>query len=446
MGRLFWKIFAWFWLAMVIMVVGVGFGVAPFPHDDHFPKKPDRNEIKEFFLTHGQAMVAAVLRREGLETARAKARELDQNGPVWLTIVEIDANQPPESSPARPFRAHRVTLKDGRRFEIHAKPKAIIKWMHFLSHRLGIPLPLLARSPERFFAKLGLAVLISGLVCFWLAWTITRPLTRLGEATRLIAAGDLSARVAGGSPRWRDEITALSQDFNRMAERLQALMTAQQRLLHDVSHELRSPLARLQVAVALTRRDSDERVGRLLDRVERESGRLDRLVGQLLTLSRLEAGHEYPLDETVDLADLLAEIVQDANFEAQDSGRRVHLQVQDAPCIRGNRELLRRALENVIRNGVKYTAPETEARVVLTRADPGHARVEVLDQGPGLPPGTHDQIFEPFVRLEENAGERKAGYGLGLAIARRVVLAHGGDIKAENRPQGGLCVHLQLPA
>ncbi len=454
MGRLFWKIFFWFWLAMVLLVLGVGFGVTHFSDEEEFPEKLRRGNPLHFLVAREQARVAANLRRNGLEKAQDIAGEIASQRPFSLQIIEVNTHEtsPPTQTSQDDtfflsFRSHRVTLNDGRKYEIRTEPKWIMKTVYFFSKNLGIPLFLLVRVPELFFAKIGIAIMISGLVCFWLAWYITRPIKRLSEAARQIASGDLSARINYSAKHWQDEITVLNHDFNQMTEQLQVLMSAQQRLLNDVSHELRSPLTRLPLAVALTRQNADEKLEHMLDRVERESKNLDRLIDQLLTLSRLEAGSVYPLEAAINLKELLHVIVQDADFEAQESGRRVKLDVLSEPMVRGNRELLFRALENVIRNGVKYTAENTEVNVVLeTQADDSSlATVTVIDAGPGLPPEHLQRIFESFVQVSENVEKRQTGYGLGLSIAHHVVQAHGGMIDAYNRKQGGLCVRFQLP-
>jgi len=241
--------------------------------------------------------------------------------------------------------------------------------------------------------------------------------------------------------RRRDEIADLGRDFDHMAARLQALVEAQKRLLHDVSHELRSPLARLQVAVGLARQQP-ERLESALERIERETARLDALVGELLTLSRLEAGVTGAPAGVLDAGELLEEIVADARFEAEAAGCRVELQLRGALAVHGRDELLRRALENVIRNAVRYTARDTVVEVSAAR-DAVELAITVCDRGPGVPEAELDRLFEPFFRAER--GAQRAGYGLGLAIARRAVEAHSGRIRASNRPGGGLCVEIRLP-
>ena len=227
-----------------------------------------------------------------------------------------------------------------------------------------------------------------------------------------------------------------------MTARLRSLMDGQTRLLHDVSHELRSPLARLQAAIGLAHQRPD-RVLASLDRIERESIRMDKLVGELLTLSRLEAGALAPNREDIDMAELLDGIVTDARFEAQTQGRTVEQRGEAEVTLLGEPDLLARAIENVVRNAIKHS-PEGGTITVETAAAGGQLRIEVLDRGPGVAPADLATIFQPFFR---SSGTEKdvEGHGLGLAIAQQVVHQHGGTIAARNRQGGGLCVEIVLP-
>jgi len=217
-------------------------------------------------------------------------------------------------------------------------------------------------------------------------------------------------------------------------------VAAQRRLMHDVSHELRSPLARLQAAIGLARQNPDK-LEASLERIEREATRLDELLGEALTLARLESGAPEAAVETVDLADLVADVAEDARFEAQAAGRGLALQSVDKLLVRGHSELLHRAVENVVRNAVKYTADGTAVEIDLFMAG-ACAVLVVSDRGPGIPPGELERVFEPFYRI---SGDTVKGFGLGLAIARRAVMAHGGRISARNREDGGLRVEIELP-
>ena len=277
-----------------------------------------------------------------------------------------------------------------------------------------------------------------------LARYFSKPIHHLRIAFDAAAAGNLDQNAAAKMGKRRDELADLGRDFDLMTSRIRALMDGQRRLLHDVSHELRSPLARLQAAIGLVRQQP-EKLGATLDRIERESVRMDRLLGELLTLSRLEGGVTGAMEEEIQLGELLAEIVDDAHFEAELSGRAVAL---SGPCdvaIRGRHELLYRAIENVVRNAVKHTAAGTSVTVETRMAAGGQAiHIAVLDRGPGVAEAELKTIFEPFFRSSRTAGSTD-GHGLGLAIAQRVAAAHGGKILASNRLGGGLCVEIVIP-
>ena len=294
-----------------------------------------------------------------------------------------------------------------------------------------------------------IAILSSGLVCFLLARYLTAPVVRLREATQKLAAGDLTARAGTVGSRRRDEIAELVRDFDGMAERLENLVNAQSRLLNDISHELRSPLARLNVALGLARQRTGPEAAPTLDRMELEANRLNELIGRLLVLARMEGGEEAVEKSEIHLEDLVREIAQDAEFEAQGRNCRVKCEVVDDAVVSGNVELLHSAIENVVRNAMRYTQGGTEVEIRLEQIEEANgpqALVRVSDQGPGVPEASLDKLFQPFYRLDDARERQTGGVGLGLAIAERAVRLHGGSVRAANRPAGGLVVELRLPA
>jgi signal transduction histidine kinase len=308
-----------------------------------------------------------------------------------------------------------------------------------------------ARSPWRFFIlpetlphRLLAIVAVTGLVSFFLARYLSRPVRALRGATQQVAAGDLSVRV---SPRLRgadSETLALGRDMDRMTERIEELLAAQRRLLRDVSHELRSPLARLRIALELVRRRSPPDVEPAFDRIERDMERLDAMIGELLTLSRLESGQGIESPGPVDLEALVEQVVDDVAFEAEQHGARVEITAR-APCILdGSEELLRRAVENVLRNAVRFTEPGSTVDVALERTA-GAAELRVRDRGPGVPPESIEAIFKPFYRVGSDRARDSGGTGIGLAITHRAVALHGGTVTAENAEGGGLQITARLP-
>ena len=288
------------------------------------------------------------------------------------------------------------------------------------------------------------AVGISGLICVVLTRHITSPLFELRRGADTIAAGNLAARMPENLRHRRDEIGELGRDFDRMAERLESLVDGHKRLLGDVSHELRSPLSRLLVALGLARRSDGEERPELLDRIALEARRLDSLIGQLLTLSRIESGSDAAAASSIDLTALVHEVVIDADFEARAQSRRVGVTAFEECTISGFEELLRSAVENVVRNGVRFTREGTAVDVSIRR-ERDRAVVRVRDRGPGVPETMLSEMFLPFQRGQTRGGTRNDGSGLGLAIAHRAVVANGGRIGAMNAVDGGLIVDIEVP-
>ena len=289
--------------------------------------------------------------------------------------------------------------------------------------------------------------LVSLVFALLLAAYFARPIRSLRKAFEAAAAGNLEVRIVTTMGLRKDELADLGSDFDRMAERLQGLLEGQRRLLHDVSHELRSPLARLQAAADLMRQQP-ERGAEFAERIERDTERMDRLVGELLTLARLDSGMVGSLTEPVDLTELIDSLVDDAHFEAEAKGCQIAVSI-DKPAeassvVAGNIDLLHRAIENVVRNALRHS-PDGGRIGVTVRSDSVRRQVliEITDQGPGVPVSDLDAIFAPFFRGDQAHGA--SGYGLGLAITRRVMQAHGGSVSASNRPEGGLSVVLSLP-
>jgi signal transduction histidine kinase len=313
---------------------------------------------------------------------------------------------------------------------------------------LGGPMPLdgpfVHLPPFLAFLPLVSAVLGSLIFAAILAWYLSKPIRSLRSAFEAVAAGDLGVQPGSVMGHRHDELADLGRDFDVMVERLRVLMGGQKRLLHDVSHELRSPLARLQVAIGLARQQPDK-IDASLDRIERESMRMDKLVGELLTLSKLEAGAMKPSQDDISVDELLADLCEDARFEAEAHEVRFEFIGNSALTIKGDAELLHSAIENVLRNAIKQTVAGSTV-ILEVNSDPLRRvlRLSILDRGPGVPDSELQAIFQAFFR-GGNAIGRTDGHGLGLAIANRVVAAHHGTISAKNRQGGGLCVEIQLP-
>lgn len=306
-----------------------------------------------------------------------------------------------------------------------------------MSHR-GAPPPRPAGIP---ILPVGVGLLASIAFAFLLARHLAKPIVGLRTAFREVARGNFEVSLAHDLAGRNDELADLGRDFDRTAQQLKGLIGSQRRLLHDVSHEVRSPLARMQLAIDLARQQPDK-TDAAIERIELESARIDRLMEELLTLSRLEARAYGELSDVIDLTEMVEEIVADARFEAEARGCTVTLAMSGQVMIRGRAELLQRAIENVVRNAVRYTFAGTRIDIAMRCRDGGIV-LDIADDGPGVPDAALAAMFEPFVRFREERGND--GYGLGLAITREVVEAHGGRIRALNRDSGGLLVEIELP-
>ena len=312
-------------------------------------------------------------------------------------------------------------------------------------NELGASLSYLPPPPPRSILPplmpIAVGSVVSLLFAWWLAGYFARPIRILHEAFEAEANGKLETRIGTRMGSGQNELVALGEDFDRMAERLQQLVESQRRLLHDVSHELRSPLARVQAAADLLQQQP-ERAQELIERMQRDTGRIDALVGELLTLARLDGGTADGLDDAVDLGEIVADVVNDACFEAAAKACSIAPDADEQLMTQGNRELLHRAVENVVRNALQYTTGNSSIEISAHAFDE-RIIITVGDHGPGVPDGDLEAIFEPFFR---SAARLPYGYGLGLAITRRVVQMHHGRITAANRPGGGLLVTIDLPA
>jgi len=311
-------------------------------------------------------------------------------------------------------------------------------------------------GPRVFFGPWGIpmpgliiAVISTGVVCYFLAWYMTKPVARLRAATQRLAAGDLTARAGYPHSKGGDEIAGLMRDFDTMAGRLDTLVKAQSRLLNDISHELRSPLARLNVALGLARQRSGPESASMLERIELEASLLNELIGRLLTLARLEDGEQRVASTPVLLDEVVLNVCEDAEFEAQ--ARHCHVR-SDIPegnwGVRGEASLLHSAIENVVRNAIRYTREGTTVEIHLERSahsGAAEAVVSVADCGSGVPADALEKLFQPFYRLDDDRGRQTGGVGLGLAITERAVRFHGGRVAAFNRAEGGLGVEIPLP-
>jgi len=452
MRSLFFKIFVWFWLAMALVVVASTLSSMMSFNDG--PKHLG-GQLAMFGLAATDRLAASG--KGGVEsylslldqTTRTRAYLFDESAEliagrepppkireVAQSLVNEGRDKVSQSSKTD-FVARKFTAADGTTFIIAGEfPRP--------------PAMMLPFRPHAWWLQSIAVFLTAGLFCYGLAKYLSSPIVKLRAATQQLAGGDLSARVGAANRKRRDELADLGRDFDDMAERLQNLIDSQKRLLHDISHELRSPLTRMKIALELARQDQRSEDRWALERIEREADRLNDLIGQLLTLARLDSSLPKKSEALIDLRDLLDEIVTDADFEARSNGRTVNL-LSKQPCtVIGNKQLLRSAIENVVRNAISYTAAGTAVEVSLSQKrgsenGDGLAVITVLDQGSGVPQAALANIFHPFYRVADARDRQSGGTGLGLSITQRAVEIHGGSVTAANTTRGGLSVEIVLP-
>lgn len=450
--KLFIKIFLWF-LAAIALMMGVIIFVTRTFQTEPLVSRFERSTRNQLTIYSGTAtQIAASDGEPGVKTFMGRLRDADPtrqiyviapDGSVWFgdqsvasgvtdtaarTLasgnVEVDL-----SADDRNFGAAPVNFPDGRRYAL------TFQWER------GAPPSLFWGSTPGYTRLAGL-LLTAVVLCYLLALYLTSPIRKLRQATQKLAGGDLQTRVPGGVSRRRDELADLARDFNDMAERIESLVTTQQRLNRDISHELRSPLARLNVALEIAKQKSNPESAPVLDRIETESNRLNEMISRLLILAKLESGSEVIEPVRIDLAELVRDVAEDADFEAQANGKFVKVSTADSCPVMGSENLLRSAVENVLRNAVRYTAERTVVDVSL-KSNNGHALLQISDHGGGVPEEELANLFRPFYRVGEARERKTGGIGLGLAIAERAVKAHKGTIAARNSGDG-LVVEIQL--
>lgn len=448
MYSLFGKIFLSFWLTMIAVGVVIAWTTAQLGGE----KIPPMLERAQNHFTEDASEAERVLRTGGLAALQAWLETPDHTRAMRLFIFDPAGREMlGQAVPTQLQRFARIAPDTDQRFGSARERRGLVL------HTVPVPgegmyrLVMVFKPPHpvwHLFSVQGLfaALLLSGLVCLALARYLSAPIRRLRTATQGLAGGDLKVRVGDVLGRRRDEMGGLGRDFDRMAGRLQNLIESQQDLLRDVSHELRSPLARLQAALGLARQRTDGRAATELDRIEREAERLNELISQVLSLTRLSSGTGQSIREPVDLAAMIDTITADAGFESGQHDRRVTILRSMPVTVTGDPELLHSAIENVVRNAAHYTAPGTAVEIILVENPASNgALITVRDRGPGVDETQLAKIFDPFFRASEARDRASGGYGLGLSIARRAIELHGGTIAAANRADGGLEITIRLP-
>ncbi|MBW4053659.1 MAG: HAMP domain-containing protein [Proteobacteria bacterium] len=450
MNSLYWRIFRSFWLAIVLILVGtvtVAVSVAI------------QGREEQPWVQRGQlfAQAADAFENGGPDALHDWLDELSSNPAFSRTFVVGPNGRDLLNRPLPHFlqvplqgrtKSGRKTVRSGAIAPIGGALVLMTPGGRTY-HVLVGPLhehPLIfgeLELPAVAAATLAIALVVSTVICFFLTRHLVSPIDRMRQATRSVAAGDLSVRMLPQLKGRQDDLALLAADFDAMAERVQTLLESKQQLLRDVSHELRSPLTRLQLALSLARRD-DAGTQRQLTRIALEADRLEQLIARILKLVRLERPASAFEQVPVNIGNLLESIAQDVAIEADARECTVSVHAESELEVGGDPELLRSAFENVIRNAVRYGPPGSA--VVVTAGKRDSIEVAVRDHGPGVPEKDLKLIFEPFYRVDAARDRAGGGEGLGLAIAARAITLHGGSIEAHNVPGGGLEVAMRLPA
>ena len=451
---LFWRAFLTFWSAMaIILVCGMMLTAAVAWY--RFNSLDGLNPAS---LTRDAAQIARTQGEEGLarwvqamdqrysalkiyimdaQDADILGRRLPTRMHDWLSSYRAAPGRPPQAdyAPAEPA-GERVSWWEPQWLALPDDTELLMLFLPFDSSHWEV----LALSPVAL-ALLLFALAVTAPFCWALTRHVTEPLAQLRQATHALSAGRLGAHTPAKLARRKDELGLLARDFNAMADRLKALVDTREQLLHNIAHELRSPLARLRLAAELARR-KDERQDLQLDRIERECERLDSLVGNTLRLARLGA-LPVPTD-TLDLAEIVSAVVEDARYEA--GGRQIRIAWDPHPPVPlvGDRCSLASAIENVLRNALRFAPAHSAIRVRLL-VSAREACLEIEDRGPGVAHEELESLFEPFYRTASGARKPGSGAGLGLSIAHAAVAAHKGRMSARNMSPQGLSVRLELP-
>ncbi len=443
--NLFWKLFASIGVAMVVTLtaavyVSYGLASATFDQVNIEGREPIIREAAEVLAERGERGLRVWLRDQAREAPRhILLLVVDENGRELLgramprEVMRLLDRRPPRGGRPPNLRPIQLTpdlvAPDGEEYRL------------LFTRPLFTVFGVLAWPGTRL-AVMTIAILVAAVTSLLLARYLSAPIVRLQRASRALAAGVLETRVGSPSNQRSDEVGILARDFDTMAERIQALVTDKDTLLRDVSHELRSPLARMRMALALAQRRANDAAQPDLSRIEKAAEQLDELIGQILTLARLRT-QEPPKREPLPLDELVTDVLDDARFEHPDAQIEFHT---DGPVVvLADKRGLRSAVDNVVRNALSYAGADGPIEVRLERSDDGFV-LRVRDSGPGVPEEDLTRIFEPFFRGDGSRDHRTTGQGIGLAITARVMELHGGQVTAANRADGGLEITLRFPA
>ncbi len=455
MRQIFWKILLSFWLALLVTGIGTGALVTVYQEAKAIYKPLVIDErangftepIAKTLANGGKDLLMQLVTIEQKGHIEEVKKGMDPPGPPMPYVVNAQGNdifgRNVDLEIFNEAKRLAATNPNQPGLERVTTPQKEEYWVYLPQHTPPFPYNFIFEIFDVPALPLLVLVIVSLLFSSLLANTISRPIKTLRDNIKQVAGGNFDIHVSQKLGKRLDEFSELGRDTDVMAHQLKQLIEAQRRLLHDVSHDLRSPLARLQLAIGLLRQ-KPESSEQMLQRIEQECHRLDNLVGEVLTLARMESGVPQPKEDYIDLIELLKSLADDAQFEAKDTGSSIVLQLDEklpeGIILQSRGELLLRAFDNLIRNALKHAGRGCHIEISIYQITPDRLGIDIADDGPGIAENDLDSIFRPFFRSNNNPGA-----GLGLAITKRAIDAHGGIIQALNRPRGGLCMHVELP-
>lgn len=444
-SSIFWKIFLSFWLMLVLMIGGLITYDHLTENERHM-----RQHIKDELVAIGNAAVR-LKQLGGVAGADDYLRAVRRTTGTQIYLFTPTGDAAWDAPPLVALAAARRVAAEGQPIHDFNKKGILLAasleggYIAVSFRNLGdLPAP-----PPFTPWKLLVLIGISGSICYLLSRYLSAPIIALQEVARTFATENSMPRLSPTILARKDELGSLARDFTTMVERIETLIMLQKKLIGDISHELRSPLTRTAVALELARTKPPSEQIQYLDRIEKEVNRLDEMLSHLLMLGRLEAGMDRFETVRTDLASFLHEVVADVTFIQRDDGKKVHVTEDEACTVNAVLPLLRSALENVLRNALHYTAAESTVDVTLSLLMEGggaFALIVVRDHGPGVPEGELRNIFRPFYRVSDARDRESGGSGLGLHIAEKIVVLHGGAINGDNAADGsGFIVEIKLP-
>ncbi len=461
---LFWKIFLWFWLAMFIMVSLSVVSWRLFSNSINFhPADPMMEKSLEklgYILESNtgeprkRRAIRNLLRKLAPPHTRTEHPEIENFQPFYL-LSENGKDKNGSSVPEAVLALWHHSLQQKsvmiaiqgdfiflgtRQVELDGDIYQLVISQYIGKFKGRMLLHLLSSISVGLLLSY---LVMSALLCFLLAWSLTRPIRSLQEVSRRIADGEKVSAVETLGNR-RDEFYRLAKDVDDMAKKIMETVSTQKQLLSDVSHELRSPLTRMQIALGLLDKSLGDGRNKHILRIEDECERMDEMIGQLLSIAALERGQLYEEEQRLDLSQLVKDIVIDAEFEAEQKNIRVESEIDESLMIQGYYGLLRSSIENILRNAIRYSPENESIKVNLSKSDAGIS-LSIADHGPGVEPEFLEHIFQPFYRTDEARSREQGGAGLGLAITARSIAVHHGKVYAQANQPNGLNVVVELP-